>query len=73
MFQIILMFLGLQSTVVTICTICLNINPCTLPTGFIYVFSMILRINNDYFPEQVQLFVPCNGYAVFSVRQTMNF
>jgi len=42
-----------KSTVVTTdATYCDGNKLCTLPTDCIYVFCTILRINNNYFPEQ---------------------
>jgi hypothetical protein len=36
------------------CTTCFNIQQlCVLPTEFIYVPRMIIRINNDYFPHVI--------------------
>ena len=34
---------------------------CTLPTNCIYVFCIILRINDGYFPEQHWPAILCNG------------
>jgi hypothetical protein len=42
-----------KSKMVTTRTTYFDVNKlCTLPTNCIYVFYMILRINDNYFPEQ---------------------